>query len=200
MPVGTVPHDDAPGSMADPAVAARRRNLLDAPHMPPLTGYVREPRDRGQGYVPDFDPLDGGVQAELLFLFEKPGPKTFPPLGSGFISRNNDDPSAEALHCFMLEAELPRHGGVLWNTIPWWNGTIAMTGAEKRSGAAELRSLLPLLPEVRGVVLAGNLAWQFGAPRLPDTGPMLFGCVHMSMQARNGRGSRGRFGATLGMP
>lgn len=190
MAVDTALHDDLPGSMADPAVVARRRVLLDEPHVRPLADYVRELGARGQGYVPDFDPLDGGVHAKLLFLFEKPGPKTFPPLGSGFISRNNDDPSAKATHGFMRQAAIPRHGVVLWNTIPWWNGTIAMTGGEKRSGAAELRSLLELLPELRGVVLAGNQAWQFGAPQLLHTGLKLFRCVHTSLQARNGPNSR----------
>lgn len=176
--------------MADPAVVARRRAMLDEPHVKPLTEYVRDLGAQGRGYVPDFDPLDGGVRAKLLFLFEKPGPKTFPPRGSGFISRNNDDPSAKALHKFMLQAAVPRHGVVLWNTIPWWNGTIAMTGVEKRCGAAEIRSLLTLLPELRGVVLAGNPAWQSGAPQLLHTDLKLFRCVHTSLQSRNGLSSR----------
>ena len=39
--------------------------------------------------VPDFDPLDGGVEARALFLFEKPGRMTAGQSGSGFISRDN---------------------------------------------------------------------------------------------------------------
>jgi hypothetical protein len=61
--------------------------------------------------VPEFDPLDGGVEAQVLFLFEKPGPMTAElggskRSGSGFISRNNDDPTAEAtfkVHRFLDE-------------------------------------------------------------------------------------------------
>jgi hypothetical protein len=191
MPADPVRHnDDYPGSMADPAVVAHRQALLGEPHVMPLVRYVRELSAQGRGHIPEFDPLDGGIHAKLLFLFEKPGRKTFPPKGSGFISRNNNDPTARAVHKFMLQAEVPRHGVVLWNTVPWWNGTIAITGAEKRSGAAEIRALLALLPELRGVVLAGNLAWQFGAPKLLDSGLKLTKCVHPSLQARNGPNSR----------
>jgi hypothetical protein len=50
--------------------------------------------------VPDFDPLDGGVNAQVLFLLEKPGPMAAEDgkrAGSGFISRDNDDGTAEAI-------------------------------------------------------------------------------------------------------
>jgi hypothetical protein len=76
--------------------------------------------------VPEFDSLDGGVDARVLFLFEKPGPMTAEGnganrrVGSGFISRNNDDPTAEATFTFMRQANLPRKLTILWNVIPWW--------------------------------------------------------------------------------
>lgn len=158
--------------------------------MQSLANYVRMLNTQGRGYVPNFDPLDGGIQARLLLLLEKSGPKTFPPLGSGFVSRNTDDPTARAIHAFMLQAGIPRRSVALWNTVPWWNGTITITGLEKRLGAPEVRSLLPLLPELRGIILAGNSAWQFGALQLSCTGLKLFRCVHPSQQARIGRSSR----------
>jgi hypothetical protein len=43
--------------------------------------------------------------------------------GSGFISRNNDDPTAEATMGFMEKAGIPHTLTVSWNVIPWWNGT-----------------------------------------------------------------------------
>jgi hypothetical protein len=53
--------------------------------------------------------LDGGINAKVLFLFAKPGPKTSQlGGGSGFISRNNDDPTAQAVFDLMNEAGLPR--------------------------------------------------------------------------------------------
>ena len=35
-------------------------------------GYAAKLRLRGGVEVPEFDPLDGGVDAQVLFLFEKP--------------------------------------------------------------------------------------------------------------------------------
>lgn len=67
--------DDRPRSMSDAAVREGRRAMLGDPHVKPLTDYVAKLRKRGPGEVPDFDPLDGGVNARVLFLFEKPGPK-----------------------------------------------------------------------------------------------------------------------------
>src|ERR1700733_350011 len=101
--------DDDPRSMRDAGGRQRRRAMLTLPHIAPLTAYAAKLRLRGAVEVPDFDPLDGGVNARVLFLFEKPGPMTadgsaFSGSGSGFISRNNDDPTAEATIAFMGKA------------------------------------------------------------------------------------------------
>ena len=187
-------HDgEHPDCLTQPDAVLRRQALLGQPHIQPLVDHVGELRSRGRGYVPDFDPADGGVEARLLFLMEKPGPKTCPPVGSGFVSRDNGGPTACTLRDFLTEAGIPRHGTVLWNTIPWWNGTVAMTGAEKRSGAAELTPLLQHLPRLRGVVLAGNLAAELGAPHFRHTDLKLFRSVHPSVQARIGPRSRERW-------
>ena len=98
---------------------------------------------------PDFDPLDGGMNADILFLFEKPGPMTSARRkGSGFISRNNDDPTAEKIFSFMKEADLPRNRTIIWNVIPGWNGTRRIRAAEHKAGVDSLvKDLIPLLPE-----------------------------------------------------
>lgn len=44
-------------------------------------------------------------------------------MGSGFISRDNDDPTAEATARFMAKAQLAQELTLTWNIIPWWNGT-----------------------------------------------------------------------------
>ena len=96
----------------------------------PLSGSGAEKlRERRSVEVPEFDPLDGGVDARVLFLLEKPGPMTSgvdgtkQRTGSGFISRNNDDPTAEAIFNFMQQAGISRKMTISWNVIPWWNGT-----------------------------------------------------------------------------
>ena len=60
--------------------------------------------------------------------------------GSGFISRNNDDPSAAATIEFMEKAGIPRTLTVIWNVIPWWNGTRKVTGPELREGVECVRA------------------------------------------------------------
>jgi len=144
------------------AVRQDRRGMLDQPHIAPLTGYVRGLRQQSFGEVPDFDPADGGTQAELLFLYEKPGPMTsLGPavrLGSGFISRDNDDPTAEATFNFMQAINLDRRATVLWNVVPGWNGTRRIEPDELRLGVSKVAELIALLPRLRGIVLVGKKA------------------------------------------
>jgi hypothetical protein len=136
--------------------------MLHDGHIRPLTTYVGELRKRYSAWeFPDFDPLDGGVKADMLFLLEKPGPMTSPShkrRGSGFISRDNNDPTAEAIFLFMRAAGIERSRTVLWNTIPGWNRTRAMAAGEVDWGIDELKRLLPLLPRLRTIVLVGKKA------------------------------------------
>ena len=136
---------------------SNRRSMLTQTHVAALATFVEALRASIPGWeFPDFDPLDGGIDADILFLFEKPGPKTSAAAsGSGFISRNNDDPTAEATFRFMAEADLSRKRTVTWNIIPGWNGTRQVTPAELREGVASLSTLLPLLAKVQTIVLVG---------------------------------------------
>ena len=90
----------------------------------------------------------------------------FPPAGnacfarSGFISRNNDDPTAEATFDFLQEARLKPSQFLIWNTVPWWNDTRKLTAAEIKAGLECLEALLKLLSRVRVVTLVGKHAQQ----------------------------------------
>ena len=65
--------DDQPRSMSDPGVRERRRAMLGLPHMIALTSFAEKLRQRRPGWVPDFDPCDGGVKAQALFvLYTRP--------------------------------------------------------------------------------------------------------------------------------
>jgi len=116
----------------------------------------------GLRQVPDFDPLDGGIEARGLFLFEKPGRMTADDSAkrseSGFISRNNNDRTAEATFALMEEAELPRSATVNWNVVPWWNGSVGASAEELEAGLRQLSELLALLPHLKAAVLAGRKA------------------------------------------
>lgn len=108
----------ANGTLGDPAERERRRALLALPHAAPLAAYAAGLRRPG-AQVPDFDPLDGGTAARVLFVLEKPGPGIHP---GGFVSRDNDTPTAAAVRAFMAQAGLPRRETALWNLVPWWGG------------------------------------------------------------------------------
>jgi len=180
-----VREDDQPKSLRDPAAIARRLGLLSEPHIAPLTEYVASLRLQFR-QVPDFDPLDGGVNATMLFLFEKPGPMTDDSrpgrMGSGFISRNNDDETAKAIWKFMNEAGIPRHVAVIWNLIPWWDGQIRFTGKDRDTAVRELKSLFSLLPKLTTVVLVGRTA-QKARPCLSDL--RAFDSAHPSPKVRS---------------
>ena len=148
-------------SMRDVGVRLRRKAMLREPHVAKLTEYVIRLRDRNLGEVPDFDPLDGGIEARVLFLLEKPGPMTAEAgkrAGSGFISRDNDDGTAAAIFEFMEKARIPRELTVLWNVIPWWNGTRKVSAKELQSGVERVQELLGLLDKLGAIVLVGNKA------------------------------------------
>jgi len=178
--------DDAPRSMRDAAVRERRKAMLGLPHVAALTAFAAKLRERGSVEVPEFDPLDGGVDARVLFLFEKPGPMTATGgkrSGSGFISRNNDDSTAEATFHFMKEAAIPRKLTVTWNVIPWWNGTVKVAGAELSEGVGRVVDLIRLLPKLRAVVMVGLKA-ATAQPYLKTTGAALFTSDHPSPLVR----------------
>jgi hypothetical protein len=185
--------DDQPRSMRDAGVRERRKAMLGDPHVIELMKFVKELREidhegRSEWEVPDFDPLDGGVKARALFLFEKPGPMTVAKgsgkrSGSGFISRDNDDQTAEAIFNFMRQAKIPREQAVLWNVIPWWNGTRAVKRSELEDGVSRVKDLIHLLPKLRAVMLVGKKAAK-AKFELETTGLCLFNSSHPSPLVR----------------
>ena len=155
--------------------------MLHAPHLAALTEVVGTLRQHGD--LPDFDPLDGGVEAEALFLLEKPGPTTLG--GSGLVSRDNDNATAEAIATFSAEAGFDRRRTALWNAVPWWNGTVKVTGREIASGLAALPPVLDCLDRLRVAVLVGRTASR-AAPLLASRGLALFRSAHPSPNVRAG--------------
>ena len=188
--------DDLPGSLRHPEEVVRRRAMLGGSHMVALNAYAQRLAGRSRGFVPQFDPLDGGAAAKLLFLFGKPGPGSCPPTGSGFASRDNDDPGANSVRAAITAAGVPREGTVIWNTVPWRNGAAACTEAELRDGAGELLPLVRLLPRLRGVVLVSPGAQAYGGPILEGIGLHLFRSAHFPAQTDDGPGSRDRWERT----
>lgn len=153
--------DDRPKLLSDLRARERRRLQLAGPHMASLVQFVATLRDEigAHGLVPDFDPWDGGANADVLFLLEAPGAKA---VASGFISRNNPDETAKNFFELNREAGLPRERTVTWNVIPWYIGSGTKIRPAKHadvtSAAEPLQRLLRLLPSLRAVVLVGQPA------------------------------------------
>lgn len=112
--------------------------------------------------MPDFDPADAGVDARVLFLLEAPGPMAATigaRVGSGFISCDNDDATAEATWRARAAAGL-HDGALLWNIVPWYLGpaSVRPTTGELCDGASATVELLTLLPALEAVIIAGRYA------------------------------------------
>lgn len=137
---------------------------IDAPHVSPLTDFVRSLREEmgSECGIPHFDPLDGGVQADCLFLLEAPGPKA---VASGFVSRNNPDETAKNFLELSVAAGLDRTRTVLWNVVPWYIGTGTKirpaTVRDRGTAGPALVKLIGLLPQLHSVVLVGRKAFLF---------------------------------------
>jgi hypothetical protein len=180
---------DHPRAMRDPAVREARSAALREPHIAPLTEFVHALAARDSNRYPYFGPADGGTEATILFLLEKPGPMTVLRgkglrQGSGFVSRDNDDPTAEASFRFYKEAGVDRRKSIVWNVVPGWNGTIKVTPSELRRGMENLRSLVVLLPALRTIVLVGRRAAK-GDSLVRQLGDYtLFRSAHPSAQVR----------------
>lgn len=177
-------------TLRDQAVREQRKGLLLGPHMVPLVQFTEALRATGCATVPNFDPLDGGIHAQALFLFEKPGPMTDDMRagrsGSGFISRDNDDPTAKAISTFMLRAAIPREMTLLWNIVPWWNGTRRIAAAEHRAGIAALLDLVALLSKLKVIVLVGSRAHR-AEQAIAPLGVPIFKTAHPSPIVRASR-------------
>ena len=152
---------DAPKTLATESERAARASLLKQPHIKDLTHFVETMRTvKGNGYeIPDFDPLDGGIDAQVLFLLEAPGPRA---IASGFISRNNPDETAKNFFLLNASAGIDRRRTVIWNAVPWYIGSGKKIRPARRDDVREadnwLVELLRLLHKLRVVVFVGQKA------------------------------------------
>lgn len=199
-----------PRSLRDPAEISRRQSLLKtAPTAAPLAEWVNDLIASRVGRslpaeVPYIDPLDAGTEARVLIVLEAPGPmtnafNTVP--GSGFISSDNDDATAENLWLARQKAGLVQ-GVVVWNAVPWYLGPAKRKPrvAEKAVGGQILRELVQMLPELHTVVPLGDHAkdtWRrFARPGL-GTAMRTVESYHSGNQAMSQPGLRPHLEASL---
>ena len=190
-------------------IADRRRLLRTAATAIPLSDWVDDliARRQHQGLpaeIPYIDPLDAGANARVLIILEAPGPRTnaFNTVpGSGFISSDNDDATAENLWHARREAGLT-NGVLIWNAVPWYLGPTKRKPRvpEKREGGTILRELVRHLPELDTVVPLGAHArdtWsRFARPNI-GIPVRTIESFHSGNQAMNQPGLRAHLHAAL---
>jgi uracil-DNA glycosylase len=156
-----MPGNDCPKSLSNPAEVDARKALLHHPHISPLTAFVEKLRSEAgkTKEVPYFDPWDGGIEAECLFLLEAPGRRA---VDSGFISRNNPDETAKNWFELNLAAGIHRERTISWNLVPWYIGSDVRIRPARSNDIQEgwpyLQRLIVLLPRLRVVALLGRNA------------------------------------------
>lgn len=158
---------DDPRSLKRSEVRKERLAAVDKANVKDLNDLVHEIREERQREstsfedecVPFFDPMDGGSEAECLFLFEAPGGKA---VDSGFVSRDNNDQSADNFFRMNQEVSLDRKLTVSWNVVPW---ALRETGKNRTPKGKEIdeaaRQYLHRVLNIvnpRVVVLFGNSA------------------------------------------
>lgn len=190
-------------------VAARRALLHRSATAIPLTRWVDDliAQRHAAGLpaqIPYADPLDAGVAAQVLLVLEAPGPMTnalLSPPGSGFISSDNDDATAENLWWARKAAGLESLA-LIWNAVPWYLGptTRKPLVEEQRIGGEILRNLVAMLPELHTVVVPGTHAretWRrFTRPNL-GIAVRTIESFHSGRQAMNQPGRRAHLHAAL---
>jgi len=72
---------------------------------------------------------------------------------------------------------------VIWNVIPWWNGTRKISTPELQEGVNCVLKLISLLPKLRAVVMVGARA-AAAKPFLKTTGLELFSSDHTGPMVR----------------
>ena len=83
----------------------------------------------------------------------------------------------------MQQAGISRKTTVIWNIVPWWNGTRKITTDEIRDGATAFESLRQHLSKLCAVVMVGKKAAGL-RPSLATTGMELFQSYHPSPLVR----------------
>lgn len=147
--------------MSDPQFRQSQWEARYDPHIAPINRLVDElQRERG-AKMPYVAPHYAGIKAELLFIFQDPGPMTDDSRGgSGFLCAENDDPTAQLFSECLDQVGLTPDRIITWNASPWLrpDPKEKLTPRELEAGIEPTMRLLALLPKLRVVMLMGGEA------------------------------------------
>lgn len=142
-------------AMAEPTFRDRMQDYASNDRVGPLNRWIATLCDQHR-WMPRIAPTYGGVEAEVLFLQQDPGPA---PTAGGFLCHQNDDPTAERFARGLDHADLPASRTTAWNASPWYReqGTTP-TSPEVDAAVHVLAELLRRLPRLKVVVPMGRVA------------------------------------------
>jgi uracil-DNA glycosylase len=155
---------DAPRMNRDPEFLADKKRRLFDPRVAGPNRLVEHWSAEGRP-APWVDPDSGGMCSRILFLAESPGPAAALEYGSGIISPDNDDPTAERFWRLSHQAGLTRDSYLNWNVVPWYVSPTGKnanaTDEDGKKAQPYLHDFVSLLPGLRVVVLLGRFAQQW---------------------------------------
>ena len=129
-------------------------------HIAPVNYFVDTLRGYGYGEIPYVAPIYGGVNAKLLTILRDPGPMTQVGIGSGFISMENDDATAETICNYYSDAGINAEDVMPWNAYPWYINRTPKTFELERA-VEPFIELLSMLPKLKVIMLHGCTAKNF---------------------------------------
>ncbi|MEQ3553916.1 uracil-DNA glycosylase [Pseudonocardia nematodicida] len=142
--------------MSDARYRERQWRDRYAPHVAPINQLVDELGTRDEaGHPPYVAPMYRGVHARGLVILRDPGPKAGGDKGSGFLSVENDDQTAQRQDEFFRGAGIDPVDVVPWNAYPWYINR-KPSRDQLIQGTEPLRRLIELMPELCVVILEGN--------------------------------------------
>jgi hypothetical protein len=151
-----------PRRMREPAYPADQWARRYESDVAPINRLVDELGTHTDAGAPPYvAPMYRGVDAPAVAILRDPGPKAGGARGSGFLSVENDDQTAERQCAFLAEAGIDPADVVPWNVYPWYiNATPTRT--QLVAGVEPLRRLIELMPDLRVVLLAPPRVRQVG--------------------------------------
>ena len=126
-----------------------------APHVSSINALVDDLSTDERGWMPHVAPAHGGVDASVLSVLRDPGPMTQVGKGSGFLSIENDDPTAEQQCVAFGRVGVHAADITPWNAYPWYINQ-QPNAAQLDAGVEPLVRLLGLLPRLKVVLLQGG--------------------------------------------
>jgi uracil-DNA glycosylase len=169
--------EETPWNRNDEASWTFRESRVGLARIASLTTLIEALRKETNRHVPWIDPFCGGIEAKILLVLLRPGPRGA--MASNFLSLANSDATAKNMVQVVTEAGIRYRELTFWNAIPWSGPREEkITSAMLERGAGMLARLIPLLPTLKAVILIGREAQRL-EPSMPNEPSIqVFRCAH----------------------